>query len=233
MKNIFISGISSGIGRGLAKYYANKGATVYGVSRRELDYQNDNIKHARLDLNNDQQTPHTISKMLNGINLDLAVLNAGVLGSMSSMKDADLAEMKNVMETNLWSQKVLLDSLLETTATIKNIFGISSGAAINGNIGWSGYSLSKAAFNMMIQLYAKENPYIKFIAFAPGFVDTAMQDYLCGEIKSSDFPSVKKLHDARGTDGMPTPTAFAKKFDDNFEKVCSFESGSFVDIRKI
>tara|TARA_Y100000385_G_C12986091_1_gene590681 strand:+ start:355 stop:1053 length:699 start_codon:yes stop_codon:yes gene_type:complete len=232
MKNIFISGISSGIGRGLAEYYANKGVKVYGVSRRELPYQNDHIKHARLDLNDYQQTPHIISKLLKDVDLDLAILNAGILGSMSSMKDANLEEMKNVMETNLWSQKVLLDSLIETT-TISNIFGISSGAAINGNVGWSGYSLSKAAFNMLIQLYAKENPSIQFIAFAPGLVDTAMQDYLCGEIKSSDFPSVKKLHDARGTDNMPTPVAFAKKFDDNIEKVCSMESGSFVDVRKI
>lgn len=232
MKNIFISGISSGIGKGLAEYYANKGVTVYGVSRRELTYQNDNIKYARLDLNDYQQTPHVISKMLKGVPLDLVILNAGVLGSMSSMKDAELEEMKNVMETNLWSQKVLLDSLIETT-TMTNVFGISSGAAVNGNVGWSGYSLSKAAFNMLIQLYAKENPRIKFIAFAPGLVDTAMQDYLCGEIKSTDFPSVQKLHDARGTDSMPTPEIFAKKFDDNFERVCRFESGSFVDIRKI
>lgn len=232
MKNIFISGISSGIGRGLAEFYANKGVSVYGVSRRELTYQNNNIIHAQVDLTDYQQTPHVINKLLKGVDLDLVILNAGVLGTMSSMKDADLQEMKNVMETNLWSQKVLLDSLIETTP-IKTIFGISSGAAVNGNVGWSGYSLSKAAFNMLIQLYSKENPDIKFIAFAPGLVDTAMQDYLCGEIKSEDFPSVQKLHDARGTENMPTPKAFAKRFDEAFEKVCSFETGSFVDIRKI
>lgn len=232
MKNIFISGISSGIGRGLAEFYANKGVIVYGVSRRELSFNHDNIKHARLDLQDYQQTSHVVAKLLRGVDLDLAVLNAGVLGSMSSMKDADMEEMKNVMETNLWSQKVLLDSLIETTS-IKNIFGISSGAAVNGSVGWSGYSLSKAAFNMLLQLYAKENTDIKFIAFAPGLVDTAMQDYLCGEIKTSDFPSVQKLHDARGTDNMPTPEMFAKKFDEGYEKVCSFESGSFVDIRKV
>lgn len=232
MKNIFISGISSGIGRGLAEYYANKGVTVYGISRRELIYQHDNIKHARLDLHDYQQTPNIISKMLKGIDLDLAVLNAGVIGTMSAMKDAELSDMKNVMETNLWSQKVLLDTLIETT-TIKNIFGISSGAAVNGSVGWSGYSLSKAAFNMLIQLYANENTDIKFIAFAPGLVDTAMQDYLCGEIKTKDFPSVQKLHDARGTVNMPTPEAFAKKFDINYEKVCTFDSGSFVDLRKV
>lgn len=232
MRNIFISGISSGIGKGLAQFYADKGVKVFGVSRRELDYKHDNIIHASLDLTDYQQTPHVINKLLKDIEIDLAILNAGVLGTMSSMKEASLEEMKEVMETNLWSQKVLMDSLLESTK-VGRIFGISSGAAINGNVGWSGYSLSKSAFNMLIQLYSKENPDTHFIAFAPGLVDTAMQDYLCGEIKATDFPSVKKLHDARGTENMPRPSDFAKKFDENFEKVCSFESGSFVDIRKL
>lgn len=232
MQNIFISGISSGIGRGLAEYYAHKGVQVYGISRRELSYSHANIHHARLDITDYQQTPHTIAKLLKNVDLDLAILNAGVLGSMSSMQEADLNEMKMVMETNLWAQKVLMDSLLEASA-IKYLFAISSGAAINGNVGWSGYSLSKAALNMLIQLYSKENPKTHFIAFAPGLVDTAMQDYLCGEVSAEEFPSVKKLHDARGTQNMPTPQKFAENFDLNLDKVCSFESGSFVDIRKL
>ena len=232
MKNIFISGISSGIGKGLALFYANKGIKVYGVSRRALDFTHENIVHAQLDLLDYQQTPFVIEKLLKGVDLDLAILNAGILGTMTTMKSADLEEMKSVMETNLWSQKVLLDTLIDT-CVLKNVFAISSGAAINGNVGWAGCSLSKAALNMLIQLYSKENPTIKFIALAPGLVDTPMQDYICGEVSADEFPSVKRLQESRGTENMPAPESFAPKFDAVFEKVCKLESGSFVDIRKI
>lgn len=232
MENIFISGISSGIGKGLALYYANQGVKVYGISRRLLDYNHENITHAQLDILNYQQTPFVIDKFLKGHKLDLVILNAGILGTMSSMKQADLDEMKAVMETNLWSQKVLLDSLIDS-CKMKNVIAISSGAAVNGNMGWSGYSLSKAALNMLIQLYAKEDLDTKYIALAPGLVDTAMQDYICGEVSGDDFPSVKRLQQARGTENMPTPDEFAKKFNSALERICSLDSGSFIDIRSL
>ena len=50
INNIFISGISSGIGKGLALHFASLGATVYGISRRALDYQHENIKHMQCDI---------------------------------------------------------------------------------------------------------------------------------------------------------------------------------------
>src|SRR5690625_6916597 len=70
------------------------------------------------------------------------------------------------------------------------------------NYGWGGYSLSKEALNNLITLYAEEMPNTHFLSLAPGLVDTDMQEYLCGEVDSAEFPSVQKLRDARGTDNM-------------------------------
>jgi NAD(P)-dependent dehydrogenase (short-subunit alcohol dehydrogenase family) len=231
MENIFISGISSGIGKGLAHFYADKGVKVYGISRRDLDYNHKNIKHMRCDIS-ELNSSDDLSSLIDTKELDLVILNAGVLGNMTSMKDASMSDLKSTMDTNLWAQKSILDIFLKNY-NVKSIFGISSGAAINGNVGWSGYSLSKAAFNMLIQLYAKENPDIHFLAFAPGLVDTAMQDYISNEVDSNEFPSVERLQQAKGTSDMPTPNQFAIKFDESLIRVSKMESGRFVDIRKL
>ncbi len=229
MNNIFITGISSGIGKALAQFYAHKGVSVFGISRRELDYNHTNIHHIQLDMTDFKNFKKLKSFIPEKV--DLCILNAGVLGEMKSMTDSNLSELKSVMDINLWAQKEILDVLLQKK--IQNILAISSGAAINGGLGWSGYSLSKAALNMLIQLYSKEYPTTKFISFAPGLVDTAMQDYLCEKVDSKKFQSVQRLKSARGTSAMPTADEFAKLFDQSYEKVISFDSGSFVDIRQL
>ena len=151
---------------------------------------------------------------------------------MTTMREVSLEALQSLMNINVWSQKILIDHLIKNNK-ISNIMGISSGAAINGNVGWAGYSLSKATLNMLIQLYAKENPEIHFTAFAPGLVDTAMQNYICEEVDTKKFPSVQRLKNARNTDAMPTPAEFSRRFDDSRDRILKIESGSFVDIRKL
>lgn len=230
IKNIFITGISSGIGQGLALHFAKEDVQVFGISRRKLDYNHPNINHLTLDINDYSNVPKL--KDFLPPNLGLIILNAGVLGEMTTMKNASIESLQNVMQTNLWAQKNLLDNLLGHKE-IEKIITLSSGASINANVGWAGYSLSKAALNILTQLYAKEYPETHFIALAPGLVDTAMQDYIFNEVSSQEFPSVQRLKDARGTKNMPSPQIFCKYFENSLEKIFTHDSGSFVDIRKI
>lgn len=230
MKNIFITGISSGAGEGLAKYFAQKGVHVYGISRRQLTYSHENIFHKQVDISKSEEVKGLKDFLPKDI--DLVILNAGILGKMSTMKEAEISELKRTMDINLWSQKEILDVIIENTAT-KKIIGISSGKAINGNVGWSGYCLSKAAFNMLIQLYADEYPEIHFCAFAPGLIDTPMQDFLCEDEKTQEFENMKRLKAARGTKDMPTPIEFALLFDKKLDVILSVKSGSYLDLRKI
>lgn len=227
--NVFISGVSSGIGKGLAKYFSAQGANVFGVSRRPADIDGENFHHLSLDLLDYDKVAKDIPRFLSGTELDLVVLNAGVLGKIQPMASARLDELRSVMEMNVWSQKTLLDTLLGSTK-IKTVIGISSGAGVRGNLGWSGYSLSKAALNMLIQLYAQEFKETSFYALAPGLVDTAMQDTLW-EVSEEKYPSVKKLHDARGTENMPKPDEFAHKFAKALGALSKLPSGSFADVR--
>ena len=231
MKSLFITGISSGIGKGLALFYADKGIKVYGLSRRELDYKHKNIFHLKLDIDN-HNSLDLLTSFIGKEQIDLSILNAGVLGEMSSMKNVSIETLQKTMMTNVWSQKAIIDKLIKLNCT-KQIMAISSGAGVKGTLGWSGYSISKAALNMLIQLYANENPNLFFIAFAPGLVDTPMQDYLCESVDTKKFPTITRLKEARGTQAMPKPEVFSQLFNEKLEQVLELESGSFVDIRKL
>ena len=126
--NILITGTSSEIGYGLAKHFSEAGHQVYGISRRETKIDNENFHHLPLDLLDYPAVQTKLPEFLSNKDLDLAILNAGVLGKIQPMAKAELDELKNTMELNLWSQKVLLDTLLSNNK-VETVIGISSGAA--------------------------------------------------------------------------------------------------------
>ena len=90
-----------------------------------------------------------------------------MLGSLGDMSEAQLDDLKRVMDVNVWSNKTVLDALFARAFPVKQVVTISSGAAVNGNRGWRGYSISKAALNMLTRLYAAENPDTHFCARWP------------------------------------------------------------------
>ncbi len=235
--NVFITGVSSGIGWGLSKYYLSKGYQVYGLSRRVPEdlMNHKNFNHTICDLTDFNSIPNSLSSLLNEVPfIDLAILNAGILGPIEHMKNQSIKDLKEVMNINVWANKPVIDALLETVPNIQKVVAISSGAAVNGNKGWGGYSISKAALNMLVKLYAAENDQTSFYAFAPGLVDTAMQDYLCGgNLDSDSFPSAQKLIDARGTENMPTAEAAGEILAKGILNLDNLDSGSFADIRKM
>lgn len=234
MKKVLITGASSGIGRALAERYLELGWAVYALSRRESPVYHENFKNVQLDLGDFTNVPGVLFELLGKPDcLDLVVLNAGILGEIADMADADIAGMKHTMDINLWSNKVVLDWLFKHSGSVEQVIAISSGAAVNGNRGWNGYSISKAALNMLIKLYASENPQTHFCSLAPGLVDTAMQDYLCGQKETEKFPSLSRIQSCRGTQSMPTPEQLSAKLCQVIEDVKAFESGCFKDIRKM
>jgi len=110
---------------------------------------------------------------------------------------------------------------------VKQIIGISSGAAINGSKGWGAYSLSKAGLNMLLSVYAKELPEIHFTALAPGVIHTPMVQYVIDEVNDEIYPSAKQLKEG----DIQTPQKAAKHLIATFPKLLAYESGSFLDVR--
>ncbi len=235
MQSVFITGNSSGLGYGLTEEYLSRGYEVYGLSRRGCTGIDTKALHdVRCDLSQTSTIVPALESLLGEASrVNLVFLNAGVLGAIRQITETPLEDILRVMDINVWANKIILDWLLERNLGIEQIVSISSGAAVKSHKGWGAYSLSKAALNMLNQLYAPEYPDTHLCALAPGLVDTAMQDHLCNpdEVDVEQYPSVQKLREARGTDSMPTPRAAAHRLAQVIPRLKDYPSGSFIDVR--
>ncbi len=233
--NVLITGTSSGIGNGLAKEYLKRGAHVWGISRHQpLNLMTENYHHLELDLCDYEKGEKLLPSFLSAVNhFDIVILNAGVLGDIKWMKEIPLEAMKQVMEVNVWSNKFLLDWLFAANKSITQVLGISSGASLRSTPGWGAYSLSKAGLNMLMNIYAKEQSQTHFTAFAPGLVDTKIQDHIWSIKEVDKYPTIKRIQDARYTNTMPTPDIAAPMLIEGFEKCLRLDNGSFIDVRNM
>ena len=235
-KPTLITGVNRGLGLGLAQTCLKQGDTVLGLGRSVNDDLNThpNFHFAHADVADGAACDTALQALLQHTSqLDCGILNAGVLGPIADMPDQAIDSMKEVMEVNVWANKTLIDSLIAWGKPIAQIVAISSGAAVNGNRGWGGYSISKAALNMLIKLYANEHEDIHFSALAPGLVDTGMQEQIRALPDDVPFPSVAKLKQASGTDAMPNPAAAGQIVLAAIDRLPNLiESGAFADVRK-
>ncbi|HBH49531.1 MAG TPA: alcohol dehydrogenase [Bacteroidales bacterium] len=234
--NILITGTSTGIGAALAQHYLQLGHQVFGISRKKnitlAEYGA--YSHQKLDLTRFSRVRKRFSSFLSPVEkLDLVILNAGILNEIKDLKDTSIEEIEEVMDINVWANKNLIDALYKLKKPVTQVAAISSGAAVSGSRGWNAYSISKAALNMIVSLYSKEHTNTHFIALAPGLIDTNMQEYICNLPDSDKYPAVRILKEARGTDKMPTPIEAAPLIANAIEQSKAYESGSFVDIRKM
>lgn len=230
MKNIFITGISSGIGLSLAEYYAGQGVKVHGISRKPCPFTHSNLKHCQLDLQAYSSNTEALENFIKDVPVfDLVVLNAGVLGSIQEVKDANIEDMKSVMDMNLWAQKALIDFFLKR-AGMNQVISISSGVVEEINKGWSSYVISKLALKALIELYAKENPDVHFLSLAPGLVDTAMLKSLL-LLPKENFPSLNYLVEERKENRVFSLEEIAKIFDQKLGLLSKLKSGEYIDLR--
>ena len=224
--NVLITGTSSGLGYELAKQYLENGHTVYGISRSKTDL---NIKQVQCDFNDTQHLAIALNELIDTKQIDIVILNAGTLGSISKTNYLRLDEFYDVFTVNVLSNKIIIDWLINHEVEMKHVVGISSGAALKSYYGWSLYCSSKAAFKQLISGYAIEHPDIRFLSIAPGVIKTKMQDKIYS-INEEDVPSVKKFKDMYDT--MDTPDIVAKKLIEHLPTLIG-DSNNYCDLRDI
>lgn len=232
MANIFITGNSNGLGLGLTRFYLDRGDTVYGLSRSDCPLQHANLQQVRTDLAQLDRIEPDLQALLPD-SLDLVILNAGILGSISDLSDTSIQDSHRLMDINVWSNKVIIDWLIKHNIAVRQLVLISSGASIKGNRGWGVYSISKASINMMARLYAHEMPDTHITAYAPGLVHTRMQDHLCRNVDTRKFSSIKHLVNAYQTEAMPDIDTAAALIANSFARCLDCPSGSYLDIRDL
>ena len=234
--SILVTGHSSGLGRGFTEVYLQRGWRVYGLSRRGSDDLAGDLHEVGCDLADADAVAPALERLLGGVGrLDVAILNAGVLGPIRDLAATPVATLEEVLRINVWANKRILDWLLARSLPVGQVVLISSGAARIGHQGWGAYALSKATLNMLTQLYAHEFPDSQLLAVAPGLVDTAMQAELCDPARTdaTRFPSVQRLRAARGTEAMPDPRTAAQRIADLLPELRERPSGSFLDVRDL
>jgi len=230
MKNILITGVSSGLGLALTQAYLDNGDTVYAIGK-EIPKKFENNPHFFFfpyDLSDTFMLKSTIKDFVQNRSFAIAILNAGVLGKIATLSQTQTDEIKKVMDVNVWANKELIDTLIEYS-TVQQVVGISSGAAVNGSKGWGAYSLSKSSLNMLLKVYAKELPETHFSSLAPGIISTKMVDHIIEEVDDLLFPSAKTLKESH----IQTAKEAAQKLLQTFPKLLEYESGSFVDVRSM
>jgi len=230
---VFITGSSRGLGEAFADYYQKKGAVVHGLGRSEMN--SCDYSYQQVDISDTGALEKALSVLFKeDKSLDLVILNAGILGRIQDMSKCDMDQLKKEMDINMWANKTILDFFIKNNIKLKQVIAVSSGASVNGSLGWNGYSLSKAALNMLIKLYAAEMKETHLTSLAPGLVQTDMLGgILSGDHDTQRYTSVQSLRDSEKKGLVYSPERVVQMIAKVMPRLLEVPSGSFIDIRDI
>ena len=168
-KIAFISGSTSGLGKELSIHLSKNGyhVLIHGRNENKLNYLYDKIKAIKGSstiINLDLNDYNGIDKLgyevfKNYKKLDLLVMNAAILGTLSPLCHQEPKEFDAVLNTNLIANFRLLRSLELSLKESKNgkLCVISSDLIKYPKPFWGAYSISKAALEQMIYSWHLEN----------------------------------------------------------------------------
>lgn len=185
-----VTGASRGIGAAAAIALAEAGAHMVLTARTEggltevesrIHERGGTATIAPLDLADSAQIDRLAQAIGNRWGkLDLLVLNAAMLGTLSPLGHVAPAEFERLMTLNVGSNFRLIrafDPLLRA-APAGRLIAITSGVAKQPRAYWGPYAASKAALETLIDTYAQETANVSAIRTAivdPGSTRTAMR----------------------------------------------------------
>lgn len=185
-----ITGASRGIGAAVARRFAAEGAQLVLVARttgglEEVDDEVRKISGERatlvpLDLTDYAGIDNLSAALYKRFGrLDALIGNAGELGVLSPMGHIDPETWDRVIAVNLtanWRLIRSFDPLLRCSDAGRAVF-VTSTVGHQARGYWSAYSVSKAALEMMVKIYAAENTETNIRAnlLNPGPTRTAMR----------------------------------------------------------
>jgi NAD(P)-dependent dehydrogenase (short-subunit alcohol dehydrogenase family) len=185
-----VTGASRGIGAATAEALAKAGAHVILVARTAsgLEEVEDRIHEAGgtatiapLDLSEGE----SIGKLASAVaerwqKLDILVLNAAMLGSLTPVQDIDPKEFARILSLNLLANQALIaafDPLLKA-ADKADVIALTSSVGSEPRAFWGAYGSSKAALESLLGAYADETAYtgrIRVHLIDPGATRTRMR----------------------------------------------------------
>ena len=180
MKNIIITGTSSGIGLELVKIYSKSGYKVISLSRSDLPAKGlVGVEHINFDISKKESLVNLINLVKNKYKkIDILINNAGKLIN-KSFKDLSKDDLYDIYDVNVFGVISLIQCLLPFFKKDSHVVNISSIGGISGSSkfpGLTAYSSSKGALNILTEVLAEEfkesGP--KFNSLSLGSVNTPM-----------------------------------------------------------
>lgn len=185
-----VTGASRGIGAATAEALASSGAHVILTARtttgleeveERIHVSGGTATIAPLDLTD----PESIGRLAHALSdrwkkLDILVLNAAMLGTLSPVQHLDAKEFAKIFTLNVSAQTAMIaafDALLRQSAKAR-IIGLTSSVGAAPRAYWGAYGASKAAFDTLLGAYAEENRNTGRISVAivdPGATRTKMR----------------------------------------------------------
>jgi NAD(P)-dependent dehydrogenase (short-subunit alcohol dehydrogenase family) len=189
-KLALVTGASRGIGAATAEALAREGAHVILVARtaKALEEVEDRIHAAGgsatiapLDLTDGE----AICKLGAAVSerwdaLDILVLNAAMLGSLTPVEHIDPKEYSRILTLNVGSNQALIaafDQMLRK-AERADVIGVTSSVGHEPRAFWGAYGSSKAALENLLGAYADETEHtgkIRIQIVDPGATRTRMR----------------------------------------------------------
>jgi NAD(P)-dependent dehydrogenase (short-subunit alcohol dehydrogenase family) len=189
-KVALVTGASRGIGAATAEALAAAGAHVILVARTSsaLEEVEERIHTAGgtatiapLDLTDGESIGRLASAVVERWEkLDVLVLNAAMLGSLSPVQDIDPKEYSRILSLNLLANQALIaafDPLLKR-ADSADVVALTSSVGTEPRAFWGAYGSSKAAIETLLGAYADETAYtgrIRVHIVDPGATRTRMR----------------------------------------------------------
>jgi NAD(P)-dependent dehydrogenase (short-subunit alcohol dehydrogenase family) len=189
-KLALVTGASRGIGAATAEALAEAGAHVILTARgataleqveERIHAAGGNATIAPMDLN-DAENIHKLAQAVaeRWGSLDILVLNAAMLGSLSPVEHLDAKELEKVFKLNVLANQAMIaafDPLLRR-AEKADVIGVTSSVGGEPRAFWGGYGASKAAFDTLLGAYADETEYagkLRVQIVDPGATRTRMR----------------------------------------------------------
>lgn len=179
MKRVFITGISSDIGKYLAERYLQEGDIVYGTYRSEISYE---FKDMLVAAGGkcyccDFSKKRDIQKLVEAckrdkLHWDLLISSVGTMEPIGKFVEIDFEEWEKSIYVNAISQLKFLHGIFNLKNDNSTILFFAGGGTNNSFSNYSAYCISKILLMKMCELLDDENEEVNILIAGPGMIGT-------------------------------------------------------------
>ena len=184
MKKVLITGVSQGIGRGIAERFLDEGYALFGTFYKGKEKADELIKKygescvklfGPYNFTNLRDSVK-LANELKAYQFDAVVCNAGMFSENDDFNDFNLDDFTSTMNCNFYTPLIITTALKDSIVKGGSIVIVSSNDAYPGAFSSMSYSISKSALLSLMKCLSVNygSRGVRVNTVAPGAIDTAM-----------------------------------------------------------